>query len=77
MIKSMYNTSMKTNRNDKTLEAYKIFPYIAWGLTIVFSFFVYNITMELKSVAESLERQTQALQVKVNTPPGEILDFEN
>ena len=67
---------MKTNGNDKALEAYKIFPFVAWGLTIVFAFFVYNITMELKSITESLEAQTKALETKVNTPVGEITDFE-
>ena len=68
---------MKTNGNDKALEAYKIFPFITWGLTVVFAFFVYNITMELKAVTESLQAQTDALQAKVNTPVGEIDDFEN
>lgn len=67
---------MKTNGNDKALEAYKIFPYVAWGLTVVFAFFVYNITMELKSITESLEAQADALQIKVNTPVNEITDFE-
>jgi hypothetical protein len=73
----MYNIDMKTNGNDKTLEAYKIFPYVAWGLTVVFSFFVYNITMDLKTVTENLQAQTKALELKVNTPTEKIEDFEN
>ena len=73
----MYNIDMKTNGNDKTLEAYKIFPYVAWGLTVVFSFFVYNITMDLKTVTENLQSQTKALELKVNTPTEKIEDFEN
>ena len=72
----MYNMGMKTNGNDKALEAYKIFPFVAWGLTVVFAFFVYNITMELKAITESLEAQSKALQIKVNTPVNEIDDFE-
>ena len=67
---------MKTNGNDKALEAHKIFPYLAWGLTVIFSFFVYNITMELKSATESLQAQTKALQLNVNTPVEEIKNFE-
>jgi cell division protein FtsN len=67
---------MKTNGNDKSLEAYKIFPFIAWGLTVVFAFFVYNITMELKAITESLEAQSSALQMKVNTPVEDITNFE-
>ena len=67
---------MKTNGNDKALEAHKIFPYIAWSLTVVFAFFVYNITLDLKEITLELQEQTKQLQIKVNTPPEEIIDFE-
>jgi hypothetical protein len=66
---------MKTNGNDKALEAYKIFPYIAWVLTLGFAIFVYNITMELKAVADNLEAQTQFLQEQINASP-EKQNFE-
>ena len=59
---------MKTNGNDKSLEAYKIFPYVAWILTACFDFFVYKITTDLKSVVADLQEQTQRLQDKVDTP---------
>lgn len=68
---------MKTNGNDKALEAYKIFPYVAWGLTIVFVLFVYNIVLELKEVTQNLQEQTYQLQMKVEMPVNEIVDFEN
>jgi len=67
---------MKTNGKDKSLEAYKIFPYVAWGLMVIFSFFVYNITMDLKAVTENLQAQTKTLELKVNTPVEKITDFE-
>ena len=66
---------MKTNGNDKALEAYKIFPYVAWGLTVVFALFVYNIAQELQDVSTELQAQTQQLQVFINTPPEKIEDF--
>jgi cell division protein FtsN len=65
----------KQSNNDKSLEAYKIFPYVAWGVTIVFALFVYNITMELKAVTDDLQAQTKALQDQVNRPAHEIEDF--
>ncbi|MCA9359954.1 hypothetical protein KC850_02855 [Candidatus Kaiserbacteria bacterium] len=68
---------MKTNGNDKALEAYKIFPFVAWGLTIGFAFFVYNIATELQAVADNLEEQANQLQIKVNTPVEQIEDFES
>lgn len=68
---------MKTNGNDKSLETYKIFPYVAWALTIIFAIFVYGITMELKAVTEDLQKQTQWLQERVNMPVDQIKDFES
>jgi hypothetical protein len=68
---------MNNKRNDKTLESFKIFPYVAWGLTFLFTLFVYNIALELQAVASELQKQTQSLQEKVNTPVDQIEDFEN
>jgi hypothetical protein len=62
---------MKMRNNSKALEAYKIFPYVAWILTLGFAFFVYHITTELKTVAESLQAQTQYLQEQINAAPAE------
>ncbi len=68
---------MNTKDNDKRLEAFKIFPYVAWGLTLVFAIFVYKITTELQEVTRELQVQTQQLQKQINTPVHEIKDFES
>tara|TARA_B100000508_G_scaffold82425_2_gene64024 strand:+ start:3058 stop:3291 length:234 start_codon:yes stop_codon:yes gene_type:complete len=67
---------LKPDKNDRTLESLKVFPYVAWGLTIGFSFFVYNITMELKDVTMDLQTQSDYLQQQINTPVNKITDFE-
>jgi hypothetical protein len=66
---------MKTNGNDKTLESYKIFPYVAWGVTFAFAFFVYQIAMDLKNTADTLQAQAVLLQQQATTPANEIEDF--
>lgn len=70
-------TYMKTNGNDKALESYKIFPYVAWLVTIGFAIFVYNITVELQTVTRDLQVQTSILMDKINTPAEQIEDFES
>ena len=72
-----YTDSMKTNGNDKALESYKIFPYVAWIITFGFAVFVYNITVELQNVTKELQEQTIFLQDRIGIPPEEIEDFEN
>ena len=76
LIRDVMLKSMKTNGNDKSLESYKIFPYIAWTITFIFAYFVYTITTDLQMVVRELQVQTQQLQEKVNTPAHEIEDFE-
>lgn len=66
---------LKPGKNDRTLESLKVFPYVAWALTFAFAFFVYNITLELKEVTDSLQAQTEYLQQQVNTAPEKV-DFE-
>jgi hypothetical protein len=68
---------MKTNGNDKSLESYKIFPYVAWAITILFSYFVYSLVVELKESVDTLAAQTQALQTVIDTPIMEIEDLDN
>ena len=68
---------MKTNGNDKALESYKIFPIVAWILTFIFALFVYNIAVELKTVAEDLQKQSDLLQEQTKKPIEEIEDFES
>lgn len=67
---------MKTNGNDKALESYKIFPFIAWTLIIGFALFVYSMIMELKASTERLSARTELLEQHVRTAPGSIVDFE-
>lgn len=63
------------SKSDKSLESFAIFPYVAWGLTIIFAVFVYNIAVDLQDTASRLQRQTEILESQVNTPVGEIKDF--
>ncbi len=39
---------------ERTLEKYKLFPYIAWILFIGFAMFVYTLVIDLQAAAESL-----------------------
>jgi hypothetical protein len=61
---------MKQPKGKRSLEAYKIFPYVAWGLIAGFIFFVYNIFIELQDTTAQLERQTTSLQEQVDADPG-------
>ena len=71
-----YTSYMKLNNSDRSLESFKIFPYVAWTLVFLFALFVYNITMELKAVAENLQMQTEWLQERIDTPSNQFTDFE-
>jgi hypothetical protein len=68
---------MKTNGNDKSLESYKIFPFVAWGLVLSLALFVYNLSTDLKEKVDNLEAYTHATETKAHTPPEDIEDFEN
>ena len=39
----------------RSLEGYKIFPFIAWTLIAVFALFVYNLTNEVTEVTDRLQ----------------------
>lgn len=69
-----YTAHMKTNGNDKALESYKIFPYLAWTLIIGFSYYVYVIAMNLQETAERLSAQADLLEMSVNNPTKEPVD---
>jgi len=74
----LYSVYMNFKKgSDRRLEAFKIFPYIAWILTILFTIFVYNITLDLRDTTNQLRAETQLLQSQVNQPVNEIKDFEN
>lgn len=74
-----YTWPMKDNnkKSDRTLESFKIFPYVAWGITLLFALFVYNIAVDLKETTTRLQAQTDALELRANTPIDQITDFEN
>jgi len=70
---------MQLDTGKRSLEKFKIFPYVAWGLTIGFAIFVYNITTELQAVTRDLQQQTQALEAKIeaNDPQADFDSFRN
>ena len=70
------NMNQNQLKNDKALENFRVFPYIAWGLVFSFAFFVYTITVDLKEVAADLKSQSDRLEAKINatTTPAEM-DF--
>ena len=67
---------MKTNGNDKALESYKIFPYVAWAVTIGFTLFVYNLVVQLSETINQLQESTQYLTETIRANPNG-LNFEN
>ncbi|MEK7639453.1 MAG: hypothetical protein AAB388_04805 [Patescibacteria group bacterium] len=66
---------MVVRKTDRSFESLKIFPYVAWAITMLFAFFVYHIALELEAVTRDLQTQTRALEEKVNMPVGDIEDF--
>ncbi len=68
---------MHTHGPEKKLEAFKIFPYVAWMLIIFFAFFVYKITTELKSTTAELEATSSTLETTIKTKNSDTtIDFE-
>ncbi len=59
----------------RTLESFRVFPYIAWGLVIGFALFVYQLTTELSATQTSLAERTNTLEVRANQAPHTITDF--
>jgi hypothetical protein len=60
----------------RSLEQYRIFPYIAWTLVGGFAFFVYTLTAELSSATAALEATTNQLEVRANQDPASITNFD-
>ncbi len=56
---------------ERTLEKYKAFPYLVWMLVLGFALFVYNITLELRDVAEDLRASTSLQYVSEYGSLGE------
>jgi len=67
---------MKKRTSDRTLESFKIFPYLAWGVTLFFSYFVFTIIVDLQQTVQQLQTVTQSLETKVAVPVDQIQDFD-
>lgn len=59
----------------RSLEQYRIFPYIAWTLVATFAFFVYTLTTELSTATAELEATANQLEARANQDPAVITDF--
>ncbi len=52
------------NSSKRSLEGYKIFPYIAWALIAGFALFVYNLANEVEQATAELQNaQVQKLNI--------------
>ncbi len=60
----------------RTLEKYRIFPYIAWGLIISFAFFVYHLSVSLADNVTGYSETRLKLEEKARTNPLDIVDFD-
>jgi hypothetical protein len=60
----------------RSLEQYRVFPYIAWTLIGGFAFFVYTLASELTSATTELEATTNQLEARANQDPATITNFE-
>ena len=67
---------MKSTSNKRHLENFKVFPYVAWGLIISFSLFVYGIAQNLRTVTQDVAAQTAFLESTVTTPAAEVENFQ-
>ncbi len=56
------------HKMDRTLESFPIFPYIAWGVTFFFAYFVYQITVELQETTKQLQTQADSIQQMIEVP---------
>lgn len=59
----------------RSLEQYRVFPYIAWILVGGFALFVYHLTIELRAYNNELAASTATLEERANMNPLEITDF--
>ena len=60
---------------DANLESHKLFPYVAWGIVFLFSFFVYTLVTDLQAVAGELAEKNQGLKEKTSVDVADIEDF--
>lgn len=55
---------MAIRRSDRSLESFKIFPYIAWALIIGFAFFVYKINLMVEKITTDIESQSEFIRAQ-------------
>jgi hypothetical protein len=55
---------MRPRVSDRSLESFKIFPYIAWVLIIGFGVFVYQITQKLEEVSAEIDMHSKITQTQ-------------
>lgn len=60
----------------RSLEQYRVFPYIAWVLVGGFAFFVYTLASELSTATAALEGSQNQLEARANQDPATITNFE-
>jgi hypothetical protein len=59
----------------RALESFRVFPYIAWGLIIGFSVFVFSLVQELRIVQAEKATASSRLEELANTNPLDISDY--
>lgn len=67
----------KIGSSNRSLEGFRAFPYVAWGLIILFAFFVYKITLELQAVTNDLSIQNQQVQFQIDTLENRLEKVED
>lgn len=58
----------KVRLGDRSLEQYRVFPYIAWVMTIGFAVFVLHLTLELRAAAEHFTTRATNSAHTIPTP---------
>ena len=58
------------------LEKYRLFPLVAWGTVIAFSFFVFQLTQSLNKTTSDLRNSRNELEMQVHMPV-ESIDFSH
>jgi hypothetical protein len=62
---------------DLSLERLRVFPYIAWGLVIGFSLFVYSLVINLNEATAELKATAMANETRAHQDPLQIKDFSH
>jgi hypothetical protein len=60
----------------RSLEQYRVFPYIAWGLVILFAGFVYSLVLNLKAETAELGASAGRLEEKTRQD-ARFIDLPN